>query len=100
VSEIQVQKAPVKAPLGLLSNYIRIQLEDNDEIPPTGQFFGINGKGYMLKTGIPVDVPAALVDILDHAVQSQPIINPDNRRVMGYRDRLRFPYRVITKTRE
>ena len=28
---------------------VRIVLEDNDTIPPTGQFIGVNGKGYILR---------------------------------------------------
>lgn len=77
---------------------VRILLEENDNIPPTGQFFGVQGKGYVLRPGEEAEVPMSIVNILDNAVMSVPIIDA-GQRVVGYRDRLRFPYRVITKTR-
>jgi hypothetical protein len=74
---------------------VRIVLEDNDNIPPTGQFFGINGNGYILKSGEEADVPVALVNILNDAVWDAPIVDPATHQIIGYRKRLRFPYRVI-----
>jgi hypothetical protein len=73
---------------------VRIILEENDEIPPTGQFFGINGRSYILRPGEESSVPAELLEVLDGAVKSVPILDAGNA-VVGYRDRLRFPYRVI-----
>jgi hypothetical protein len=77
---------------------IRIMLEESDTIPPNGQFFGVQGKGYMLKAGVECDVPASIVDILNSAVMSVPVLD-DGQRVIGYKDKLRFPYRVLTTTR-
>ncbi len=71
-----------------------IVLEDNDEIPPNGQFMSVDGRAYQLRSGEPAHVPISLVDVLDHAVKSMPITD-ENRNVIGYRDRLRFPYRVV-----
>jgi hypothetical protein len=45
-----------------------------------------------------VDVPFSVVDVLDHAVMSVPVVD-EMQTVIGYRDRLRFPYRVITAAR-
>ena len=73
---------------------IRIILEENDQIPPTGQFVGVNGVGYLIKPGVPVDVPESVLDVLDNAVMSAPVKDEDDR-VVGYRDRLRFPYRIV-----
>lgn len=73
---------------------IRIVLEDNDEIPPGGQFMQLDGRPFLLRSGEPVDVPVGLVDILDHALRSVPVCD-ENRNIIGYRDRLRFPYRVV-----
>lgn len=74
---------------------VRILLEENDEIPPIGQFIGINGTGYLLLPGVEVDVPENIIEVLNNAIKSKPVIDPNNRRVIGYRDALRFPYRVI-----
>ena len=74
---------------------VRIVLEENDGIPPTGQFFGLNGKGYMIRPGEEVNVPKGIIEILDQAVMLAPVMNQQTRQVMGYRDRLRYPYRVI-----
>lgn len=76
---------------------IRIVLEENDEIPPTGQFIGVNGKGYILRPGEEADVPVSLLESLDHAVKEVPIVDQLNRKVIGWRKRLRFPYRVVTR---
>ena len=73
----------------------RIILEENDNISPSGQFFQLNGDAYMLRPGIEVDVPEGIIEILDHAVESRPVIDPQSRQVTGYRDRLRFPYRTV-----
>lgn len=74
---------------------VRIMLEENDNIPPTGQFFGINGRSYILKAGVEADVPAEIINILNDAEQSVPDVDPYTNQVMGYRKKLRFPYRVI-----
>jgi hypothetical protein len=73
---------------------IRIVLEDNENIPPGGQFVQVNGMPYMLQPNMEMDVPVSVLDVLDHAVMSVPV-KDDNMNVIGYRDRLRFPYRVI-----
>jgi len=74
-------------------NTTRIMLEENEHIPPTGQFFGINGRGYLLKAGEEAEVPNSLIEVLNHAIQSKPVTDPATRQVIGYRDSLRFPYR-------
>lgn len=72
-----------------------IILEENDEIPPTGQFIGHNGNGYLLKPGEPALVPNHIIEILDHAVTSSPVTDPTTKQVIGHRDRMRFPYRRV-----
>jgi hypothetical protein len=79
--------------------YVRIMLEDSDKIPPTGQFFGLNGAGFMLRAGEEADVPTGIIEILDNAVESHAIKNGSNQ-VVGYRNRHRFPYRVIRRVED
>lgn len=89
------EDAPVEA---VVEKRIKIILEENDNIPPTGQFFGVQGKGYILRPGEVADVPMSIIGILNTAVQSVPILD-QGQRVTGYRDKLRFPYRVMSDMR-
>lgn len=73
---------------------VRIILEDNDNIPPGGQFVQVDGMPYQLQPNMEMDVPVSVLDVLDHAIMSVPVTD-DNKNVIAYRDRLRFPYRVI-----
>lgn len=73
---------------------VKIVLEENDAIPPTGQFFGVNGTGYQIQPGKEVEVPEFLLDVIDNAVTTKPVLNEDNQ-VVGHRDVPRFPYRII-----
>jgi hypothetical protein len=72
-----------------------VVLDDNDDIPPTGLFVGHNGTGFLIQTGVPVCVPTYVLQILDDAVMDAPIINPADRKVMGYRPRPRYTYRAV-----
>jgi hypothetical protein len=83
------------APVGMPQT-VRIVIEENDSIPPTGLFVGLNGKGYLIRPGEEVNVPRGVMEILDNAVMSAPQIDPGTRRVVGYRERMRYPYRVIS----
>lgn len=88
----------VKQPKADTEPRVRIMLEDNDQIPPGGQFLSVNGRSFLIQANREVDVPRCVCDVLDHAVMSVPVKDQYDT-VVGYRDRLRFPYRVITNQR-
>lgn len=90
--EIRVQKKVTKP----VSDRIRIILEENDEIPPTGLFVSLNGRAYLIRPGEPVDIPPGVKEILDHAVMSSPQLDPQTKQVVGYRERTRYSYRLVT----
>lgn len=86
-----VQKAKPKG----MPKTVKIVLEDNDLIPPTGLFIGHNGRSFMLRTGEEVNVPVEILEILNHAVMSSPITDAA-KNVIGYRDRMKYPYRLVS----
>jgi hypothetical protein len=88
---------PITDQNALSGRRVRIQLEENDNIPPTGQFIGVNGRGFMLRPGEAASVPVELLDVLDAAVESKPVLDPLTRKVIGWRNRLRFPYRTLER---
>lgn len=73
---------------------VRVILEDNDNVPPGGQFISVDGMPYLLQANMEASVPVNVLDVLDHAIMSVPVVDMD-KNVIGYRDRLRFPYRVV-----
>lgn len=73
---------------------VRIILEENDNIPPTGLFVGINGRSYLVRAGEEVTVPVEVVEVLDDAVESTPKTDASGN-VVDYRNKMRFPYRLL-----
>lgn len=73
---------------------VTIILEENENIPPTGLFLGINGRPYLIVPGENVDVPPEVIAALDDAVEAVPKTDQQGN-VISYRNKLRFPYRVI-----
>lgn len=75
---------------------LRVILEEAEEIPPIGLYVGVNGKGFLIKPGVEVDLPMEVIGVLNNAVQSSPIVDPETQQVTGWRERMRYPYRLVT----
>jgi hypothetical protein len=78
----------------------RIILNDSDDIPPTGLFIGHNGRTFMIRSGVEVDVPDELLEVLDNALGKVAVIDPHTKRVIDHRNKLRFPYQIVRRSRE
>ena len=87
--------APKKAVSKVKEGYTRIILEENDTIPPTGLFVGHNGKGYNLTPGVEIEIPEGVLGVLNDAVMAFPQTDPQTQQVIGYRQRMRYPYRNV-----
>jgi len=82
------------APVQAAPKRIRILLEENDNIPPTGLFIGVNGRSYLLVPGEEVAVPPEVVEALNDAVEDIPRVDSSNN-VVDYRKKMRFPFRLL-----
>lgn len=89
-TNLSTQKKVTSAP-----KTVRIVLEENDAIPPTGLFVGDNGRGYLIRPGEEVDIPLGVLEILSQAVMSVPQIDPQSLQVIGYRNKMMYPYRTV-----
>jgi hypothetical protein len=95
-SNLLPEVAPLKPKPVPLPPRVRIMLEEDENIPPGGLYLGLNGVGYILRAGMEADVPAGIVDILDHAITTVPVLDPVTKQTMGYRNKRRYSYRVIS----
>lgn len=73
-----------------------IILEESKEIPPTGQFIGLNGRSWMIRPGVPVHVPKAIIGVLNDAEKHVPVMDADGQKIIEYRPAMRLPYRLLT----
>lgn len=78
-----------------LQERIWIVLEDNDDIPPGGQFIGVDGAAFNLVPNEEAWVPVGICNVLDAAVKSIPVQDDLTRQIVGWKNRLRFPYRIV-----
>jgi hypothetical protein len=94
-TRVEEPPKPKVAVRNRMAGWPQIILEENDDIPPVGQFFGLNGESYILRTGVMASVPQGIVDILDNAIVTVPHRDPNTLQVIGWKDKLRYPYRLI-----
>lgn len=113
-SYIETQGDPRKAPLNLtveqeaailrqqnaapncdMNDRVWIILSDNKNIAKGGQYFGINGMGFLLKPGKKAHVPRALLNVLKDAVEGVAITNPDTLQIEEYREVVRYPWQEV-----
>ena len=73
----------------------RIMLDEDANIPPTGLFVSVNGYGYLLKVGVPIDAPLPVIETLNNAVVNMPLVDPDTLQYKGSRERRRFSFRYL-----
>lgn len=71
-----------------------ISLHDNEDIPPTGQFFGVNGRAFQLRSNTWYKVPSWLLSSIDNCVVDRPV-QDDQLRLIGVRPMKRFPYEIF-----
>lgn len=97
-TKAKVNKPTAQAPVDKnsedpMERLICITLHDSPEIPPGGQFVGVNDKQFRIRPGIKVVVPRYVVEVLDNAVQGVPDVN-DKMQVVGTRSAPRLSYTV------
>ena len=69
--------------------------ENPNEVDPV--FVGVNAKGYTIKRGVEVEVPSAIVEVLDHAMKDTYHSVPNDRGGMDIEKRTSraYPYQIL-----
>lgn len=93
-AEAEVARLANAAPNIDMNDRVWITLSDNKNIERGGQFFGVNGASFLLKPGKKAYVPRALTNVLNDAIESVAIVDPDTLGILEYRGVLRYPYQV------
>ena len=83
------------APVGLRET-VKIIVDESPDMPPTGYPVGLNGTAYIIRPGVPVDVPLGVMEVIRHAVLSVPVVDNLTQKVIAYRDRPRIPWRYAS----
>ena len=76
-----------------MERLVCITLHDSKEVPPGGQFVGVNGKQFRIRPGVQVIVPRYVCAALDNATHGVPELD-DKMRVIGIRQAPRLTYTV------
>ncbi|MHB0965279.1 MAG: hypothetical protein ACYC36_02385 [Bellilinea sp.] len=53
----------------------------------------------VLRPGEEASVPVELLSVLNDALTDSPVIDPITSQVLGYKQKLRYPYRIVTSTK-
>lgn len=53
-----------------------------------------------LRPGEEASVPVELLSILNDALTDSPVIDPITSQVLGYKQKLRYPYRIVTQAKK
>lgn len=72
-----------------------IRLEDSEAVPPTGLFVGLNGRGYLLRTSVPLHVPKGVLEILRNAKEAQPVFDPTTLQVLEWVERPKYQFSIV-----
>lgn len=72
---------------------VTIIVDEPNNSPSSQQFFGLNGKGFLITFGEKVRVPRALLNVLNECVETRSI--PQQGGGVVERDSLRFSYRIV-----
>ena len=72
---------------------VTIIVDEPNNSPSSQQFFGLNGKGFLITFGEKVRVPRALLNVLNECVETRSI--PQQGGGVIERDSLRFSYRIV-----
>lgn len=75
-------------------DWVLIKLHDSEDVPPTGQPFGVNGRFFVLRSNGWYRVPEWLLSTINNCVVSRPIQN-DQLQFVGTREMKRFPYEIF-----
>jgi len=75
-------------------DYELIRMYDNEDMPPTGQPFGVNGRFFVLRSNVWYRVPSWLLSSIDNCVVDRPI-KDEADRLVGTRAMKRFPYEIF-----
>ena len=95
MTDAVVQRATKKVMSSDTEARVRIILEDNENIPPTGLGVGVNGRHYIIRPGFRVDVPKSVVGVLRDAIIAAPIVDALTKKMSGTTRRMRFPFREL-----
>lgn len=80
-----------EGPDGWRFDKVPVRFHEAEDMPPGGIQVQVNGYAYVIQPGVVVEVPRAVLGVIDNAIQTKPVISADGK-VRGYRDVPRYSY--------